>query len=52
MLEVVELDALPRMIKLISSPEEAARCHAILCLCGMAQHGRSYKMEDTQQLLM
>ena len=34
--EVMELGAIPKMLKLLSSPDKIARCHAILCLCVMA----------------
>lgn len=41
-LEVVELGGLPRMLKLISSPEKITRCHAIICLCLMAPYGNNF----------
>ena len=30
------------MVRLISSPEKAARCHSMLCLAAMASHGKIY----------
>lgn len=39
-LEIVELGGVPRMLKLISSPDRVTRCHALLCMCAMAPCGR------------
>ena len=40
-LEIVELGGIPKILKLISSPDKISRCHAIVCLCAMAPQGKA-----------
>ena len=39
-LEVLQLDSLPRLVKLLSSTEKVIRSYAVLCLASMVENGQ------------